>query len=123
MPTKRTPIGRTPIPQIMPRAIELFDAMRRCRCTCPPHRNPLTRCSACDRWWQLQNQLCDELRTRPWEYPCIEDPREADGPDDRPEAQERWRLLAEASREAKRQERAARRAKDVPEQPTPPSAS
>jgi len=92
---------------ITPKAIQLFDAMRRCHCTCPKNRNPLTRCSACDRWWKLQNELRDELHTKPWEYPCVEDPREADAPDDRPEAQERWRLLAEAAREAKRQERAA----------------
>jgi hypothetical protein len=27
-----------------------------------------------DRWWELHNKLFDELRAKPWEFPCIEPP-------------------------------------------------
>jgi len=106
MATKRTPINRSPITQVTPRAIELFDAMRRC---------------GGRRWWELQNALCDELHTPIWQYPCIEDPRDGEN---RPAAEALWRMLDAASREARRQEREARRAqkaaKGAPDQTTPP---
>jgi hypothetical protein len=106
--TRRTPIGRQRTPQISEKAIKLFHQMRRCR--------------GSDRWWTLQNDLCDELRTPVWQYPCIEDPRDADGDGDRPEAQALWRALDQAARELRRQEREARKAaepKQPPDQPTP----
>jgi hypothetical protein len=133
--TKRVPVTRSPIPQITLKAVELFDGMRGCRCTCPPidwegKYWGRQQCPGCKRWWELQNQLCDELCCKPWEYPCVEDPRTQNPyprgmpahqswqPNHR--AQEMWRTLADASREAKREERAARRAKganDAPDQP------
>jgi hypothetical protein len=131
--TKRVPVARTPIPQITPRSIELFDAMKRCCCTCPPidweGQWGRQQCPGCKRWWELQNELCDELRTKPWEYPCVEDPRTENPylrgmpahatwePNHR--AQAMWRQLHSASRERRREERAARRAKanGAPDQP------
>src|SRR5262249_48130300 len=95
MSTKRTPLSRSSIPQITPRAVQLFDAMRRCNGK---------------RWWQLQNELCDELATPIYQYPCVEDPREGER---RPGAEALWMALAQASRERRRQERAARRAKSA----------
>ena len=120
MPTKRTPIRRSSSPQITPQAVRLFEQLRRCRDV--------------DRWRQLHSELCDELHTRPWQFPCIEDPSTQNPyPPGTPahlswqpdrEAQERWKALAAASREARRQERAARKAAEQPpDQPTPPPAS
>src|SRR5262245_6934573 len=117
MATKRTPINRSPITQVTARSVQLFDAMRRCRCTCPTPRNPLKRCSACDRWWRLQNELCDELAAPVWQYPCVEDPRDGEN---RPAAEALWRALDAASREAPRQERAARKAATQPQPDQPP---
>src|SRR5215472_16568631 len=128
MATKRTPIHRQPEPKITPAAIRLFDAMRRCRCTCAPgdwggEYWKHTRCPGCERWWRLQNDLCDELRTPIWQFPCMQHP-EAKSPyppgcqadlNWKPdlEAQEQWQALAEASREAKREARRARKAAEA----------
>jgi len=116
MPTKRVPLNRQHQSPVTERAVRLFDAMRHCRCTCPQDRDPLTRCSACDRWWKLQNELCDELRTPVWQYPCVEDPRDGEN---RPAAEALWVALAQASREARREQRAARAksANGAPDQP------
>jgi len=121
--------------QITPRAIQLFDQIRRVRCSCPPidwegEYWKGRECPGCKRWWQLHNELHDELGGKPWEWPAIEDP-ETQNPypakypahwswqADR-EAQARWLLLAAASREARRQERAARRAKAATAPAAPP---
>src|SRR5262245_50800327 len=132
--TKRVPVARTPIPQITSRSIELFDAMKRCRCTCLPidwegKYWGRQQCPGCKRRWELQNELCDELHTKPWEYPCVEDPRTENPyprgmlahatwqPNHR--AQAMWRQLHSASRERRREERAVGRAKanGAPDQP------
>lgn len=134
--TKRVPVARTPIPQITPRSIELFDAMKCCRCTCPPidwegKYWGRQQCPGCKRWWQLQNQLCDEVRAPIWQYPCIEDPR-TQNPYPRNtaahkswqpclEAQALWKTLAQASYEAKKAERAARKAGARPQPDQPPA--
>ena len=72
MTTKRTPIRRPPRSTIMPRAVELFIAMRAIRCTCPPdkpiHRKP---CRGRDQWWRFNGELCRELRLEPWQFPAI----------------------------------------------------
>jgi hypothetical protein len=115
MPTMRTPIRRSPSPVITPKALELFEQMRRCRSD--------------ERWWKLQNDLCDELHTRPWEYPCVEHPDTSNPyppgtpahlswrPNDR--AQEMWKALDAASREAKRAAREARKAAPRTQPPAP----
>jgi hypothetical protein len=118
MTTKRTPIKRQPEPKITPAAIRLFEHMRRIRCSCPPidwageywNRD---ECSGCKRWWRLHRDLVGELQTAPWQYPVIEDPT-TQNPyppgtlahlewKPKLEAQARWLLLAEASREARRE--------------------
>jgi hypothetical protein len=130
--TRRTPVNRSPLPTIMPRAIQLFEQMRRCSCTCPPidwggKYYGRQQCPGCKRWWSLQNDLCDELHTPVWAYPCVEDPR-TQNPyppftnayrswEPNRNAQELWQALAEASREAKRQERAARKGAAAATQP------
>jgi hypothetical protein len=95
--TKRTPIVPPHRARITPRAVELFDRMRRAaaRCVCDDRS-----CSACRRWGQLMTELHDE-------DPAVECPGWADVAD-WDAAQERWRALAAASRAAKR---AARKAK------------
>jgi len=110
MPFKRR-IDKTRESPITPRAIEIFDAMRRCNG---------------DRWWQLHSELCDELHTPPYAWPCVEHPGEANPypadcaahlswqPDR--EAQALWRALDAASREARL---AARGNGGVSDQPPP----
>jgi hypothetical protein len=105
--TRRTPIGRSPQLQITPRAIRLFEAMRRCWCICPEDRELGTECAGCARWRALHGDLWDELQVPIWQWPCVEDPRDDDGK--RPEAVALWRELENASREARRQQRAARK--------------
>jgi hypothetical protein len=106
--TKRTPIVPPHRARITPRAVELFDRMRRAaaRCVCDDRS-----CSACRRWGQLMTELHDELDLKLWEAtvedPAVECPGWADVAD-WDAAQERWRALAAASRAAKR---AARKAK------------
>jgi len=141
--TRRTPVTRSPLPVISPAAVKIFEAMRRCRCTCPPidwegKYWERQECLGCKRRSKLHNNLCDELGTKLWEWPCVEDPG-ATCPYPvwhcayatwRPnlEAQARWRALATASREAKREARrakaAARKAAAAPaappEQPSSP---
>ena len=55
----------------------------------------------CDQWWDRHGVLFDELRAKPWEFPCVEPPgtpyeagwnRETS---DR--AQARYRALADAA--------------------------
>jgi len=132
--TKRVPVARSPIPQITPEAVRLFDAMRRCRCTCPPidwkgKYWGRQQCAGCKRWWELQNQLCDEVHAPIWQYPCIED-RRTQNPYPRNtaahqswqpclEAQALWLQLDAAAREVRREQRAARKAGARP-QPDPP---
>jgi hypothetical protein len=60
MPTKRVPRRRPPKRPISPRAVELFAQME------APGLSS-------EKWWSLHSQLHDELRCRPWEFPCIED--------------------------------------------------
>ena len=114
--TKRVPVTRTPIPQITPRAIELFQRYRRSNGT-----------SAED----LHYALWEELHCKPWEYPCVEHPdalnpyppgspaAQSWRPDER--AQEMWKALDAASREARRAARRAEKAAAAvaPDRPPP----
>ena len=77
-------------------------------------------CRGCDRWWKLHGKLHRELGCKPWQWPCIEHPDTVSGypegseaykrwkPD--LEAQDCWRALDEAAKEARRAKREARRA-------------
>jgi hypothetical protein len=121
MSSKRKPISRPPALQITPLAISLFTEMTAISCTCAPrdwggkywvHE----QCAGCKRWRERHARLHDELRCRPWEWPCIQSP-EAESPYPpgspaaqswRPNerAQQMWQALARAAREARRTKRA-----------------
>jgi hypothetical protein len=119
--TKRVPVTRTPIPQITPKAIELFRQYRR---------------SYGKRSDDLHYALWEELRCKPWEWPCCEDPRADVNPyppgtpahatwQPNLRAQEMWKQLDAASREAKKAERETRKAAPSPppnQPPEPPAA-
>jgi hypothetical protein len=124
MPTKRVPIGRTAAPKITVKAIKLFEAMRRCCCTCPDDRKSGdARCDGCERWWSLQNNLCDELRTPLWVYPCVENPATQNpylGWKPNLEGQAMWRALTHASHELRRAQRKATRPRRAPVSSAPP---
>jgi hypothetical protein len=126
--TRRTPISRQRTPQVTPTAVKIFEAMRRCVCTCDPD-DRFDECPGCKRWWDLHHHLSHELGCKPWEFPCIEEPR---GRNPEPTstynhelwqpdlaAQERWRALEDGAREMRRAERAARRAKAAPPRSPP----
>ena len=121
MSSKRKPLNRPPALQITPLAIRLFTEMRAISCTCAPrdwdgkyweHR----QCAGCERWWELHGRLHDELRCRPWEWPCIQSPEakcpyppgspaaQSWRPNER--AQQMWQALAGAAREARGTKRA-----------------
>jgi hypothetical protein len=109
---------------ITPEAIRLFEAMERIECTCAPRdwdgkyweHEP---CPGCDRWWKLHGMLHRELGCKPWDWPCIEHPDSVSGYPEgseaskrwRPnmEAQELWKALDAAAREARRARREAKR--------------
>ena len=75
MTTNRTPINRPAVAQISDRALDLFEAMGRLRCTCPSPKPPTqgyrAPCPGCERWYDLHADLHDELQCQPWEWPCI----------------------------------------------------
>ena len=123
MPTKRVPIARQPTSKITIAAIRLFEAMRRCHCTCPgDRRSGDPRCDGCERWWSLQNNLCDELRTPLWIYPCVENPATQNpylGWKPNLEGQEMWKALVNASRELRRAQRKATRPRRAPVSSSP----
>jgi hypothetical protein len=67
--TKRIPIARIQAHRITPRAIAIYQQMRRIRCTCPSQ--PPGGCSHYNRWFDLHNELHLELRLPVWQWPCI----------------------------------------------------
>jgi hypothetical protein len=72
--TRRTPLDRPPVAQITPRAVDLFIAMGKLRCTCPPPPPEYWKhkiCVGCERWYDLHGLLDDELGCEPWEWPCV----------------------------------------------------
>jgi hypothetical protein len=72
--TRRTPLDRPAVGlRITERAVDIFIAMGKLRCTCPPvpadywtHKT----CASCERWWDLHSELADELGTSVelWEW-------------------------------------------------------
>jgi hypothetical protein len=87
--TRRTPLDR-PAAQlrITLRAVELYVAMGKLKCTClpPPPVEYWTRkeCPACSHWYDLHDQLADELgaSVEPWEWPIVarQGPKRAGSP-------------------------------------------
>jgi hypothetical protein len=69
--TRRTPLARRSAVQITPRAIDLYVAMGKLKCTCPPPSPGRTLCPGCQRWYDLHAELNAELRCKPWEWPCV----------------------------------------------------
>lgn len=110
MPMKRRFSKERDTPHVTTRAVRLFDALRRCRCTCEPDER--FECTGCKRYFAFDEELMHEFKLGRVVFPTIESPKVknpyplgSEGylfwqPDR--EAQERWRLLAEASREARR---------------------
>jgi len=72
MPRKRR-LSKERDTRITVRAIEIFDAMMRIRCSCDPDdRN--TKCAGCRRYDLLDEQLGLELKTPVWQLPTIARP-------------------------------------------------
>jgi hypothetical protein len=75
MTTNRVPIDRPPTMRVSERALDIYEAMRRLRCTCLPviperywdHK----QCASCRRWSDLQSELNAELGCLPWQWPCV----------------------------------------------------
>ena len=102
------------MPQITLRAIALFGQMKRIRCTCVPRDWDggywkFRECPGCTKWGHLQARLHDELRCKPWDWPCVAGPSVA--PDEDQAA------LRDALAKASRKARAARLAGNAQAQP------
>jgi hypothetical protein len=127
MSSKRKPLDRPPALQITLLAINLFTEMAAISCTCAPrdwdgkyweHE----QCAGCERWWELHGRLHDELRCRPWQWPCIEHPNSvcpypegsyaAQSWRPNEAARHMWRTLEQVAREA-RHTKAAREAAEA----------
>ena len=66
MTTVRTPIERRQTKPITARAVELYVAMGKLRCTCPQPK-PVTHsvCQGCERWYDLHGELHGSKQPRP----------------------------------------------------------
>ena len=69
--TRRTPLVRRPAVQITPRAIDIYAAMGKLKCTCAPPSPCRTLCPGCERWYDLHAELHAELGCKPWDWPCV----------------------------------------------------
>ena len=116
MTTKRIPIARPRRAQIVPEALDIFDAMTKLKCTCPPvdfEGADREECPGCELWSRLHSQLAGLLPgIKPWDWPVIENPQaECPYPEGsyaathwRPneKGQQRWRELDAALAERKK---------------------
>jgi hypothetical protein len=120
---KRAPIHRPPVVPISSRALMIFRRMQRLerRCHCEPRDWSgeywkWKECANCQKWRDLHSELHDELKRKPWQWPCVQHPdTKSHHPKGSPadlkpysEAQALWCLLNDASRKEPR--RAAVRA-------------
>jgi hypothetical protein len=74
--TRRVPIERATLTRIPAEAISIYCEMIRLRCTCKPYPNPKQwwgrkECRACEKWWELHNELADQILHKPWQWPLI----------------------------------------------------
>jgi hypothetical protein len=69
--TRRTPLVRLPGVQITPRAVDLFVAMGKLKCSCPPPSPMREPCTGCQQWCDLHEALHDELQLPPWQWPAV----------------------------------------------------
>jgi hypothetical protein len=77
MPTKRTARRAESRTKVTPRAVELFQQMEAlpfCTCVWGPRYYDQVECVSCARWWDYQNELYDELKLTPAQYPAINHP-------------------------------------------------
>jgi hypothetical protein len=82
MATNRQPVRRPLQRHITSEALAAFLRMKELdrECTCPPRdwsRENYWKhkpCAACDAWWDQHRIVHQELKCRPWEWPCIERP-------------------------------------------------
>src|SRR5262245_49886519 len=109
MPTKRTPINRSPRSQVTPQALAVFRKMLRLekKCTCKgPDWDGY--CATCIEWHELDMVLGCELRLKPWQIPACAHPRDRDAqpePADRADAggpAARYRMLKQALKDTGR---------------------
>src|SRR5262249_21019897 len=57
------------------RPIELFEQLKRCRCTCDPDdQDHRFECPGCKKRLELDEQIGIECQTPIWVYPCVENP-------------------------------------------------
>jgi hypothetical protein len=74
MPTTRKTIHRRPTRRITKRAVDIFDNMealkKHCSCGADIIRD---ECDTCKEWWRQHNELHDELKLRPWQWPAYGD--------------------------------------------------
>jgi hypothetical protein len=73
--------GRSPKGRIPDEALDLFVAMEKCECTCPPRdwageywHQADNECAGCETWWRLNSRLVDLLKLRPWQWPAYTHP-------------------------------------------------
>jgi hypothetical protein len=72
MTTNRTPIHRPALTTITSRAIDLYEAMGKLRCTCPSPKPPTQGpCPGCEQWYNYHDALHSELHYEPWQWPCV----------------------------------------------------
>ena len=83
MPTRRTPIRPNLRSQLTPAAIAAF-------------RRMIDEGISRAEWLKCEDIISRELRTRPWEFPCIKAPDEPAGDHWDELAQARWAALAAA---------------------------
>jgi hypothetical protein len=100
--TRRLPLRR-PLqgPQITPRAVDLYIAMGKLRCSCPSPKPPTQGpCPNCEKWFDLHADLHDELQLAPWEWPCVSrlSPKHAGSPTMSESAPALMALLKEAAK-------------------------
>ena len=79
--TKRTAIARPRRGQLVPEALDIFEAMKKLECTCPPVDFEGANvdgedCPGCQRWRSLHSRLAQLLPgVRPWHWPVVEEPQ------------------------------------------------
>ena len=112
--TKRTPIARQATLRVSPRAIALFEQLERARrrrraATCIVGDSPAgycsSECAACRTWYDLNDELHQELGLKPWQLCLPRNPYPPGTPASRnwrpdPDGEEQalWQLLNEARR-------------------------
>lgn len=100
MTTNRTPIQRPALTTITARALDLYEAMGKLRCTCPPPSPERSLCPGCRDWHDLHDALHSELGCAPWEWPCVarQRPKRAGSPAWNEDIAARMTLLKDAAR-------------------------